>query len=159
MSEKVNYKDNNDELTEVARNVKSHLLLCVHSKCTKQFTKSSTIWTIDDEYDWLLRLKCKKCKIQWAVCCKCKSCKTALSTNRQIMLHKNTYHKIIVTENPSTKRTNSVLDDIDDYLNIKKQKLDQTNESSMQINDLLPKHDYIKNKYNSQVTRSHQKGK
>ena len=51
MSEKVNYKDNNDELTEVARNVKSHLLLCVHSKCTKQFTKSSTIWTIDDEYD------------------------------------------------------------------------------------------------------------
>ena len=152
------YKDN-DELNEVARNVKSHLLLCFHSKCTKQFTKSSTIWTIDNEYDWLLRLKCKKCKMKWAVCCKCKSCKTTLYTNRQIMLHKNTYHKIIDTTNPSTKRTKSVLEDIDDYLIIKKQKLDQTNESSTKTNDLLQTDHYIKNKYDSQVITSHKKGK
>ena len=117
-------------LRDAAINVQSHLLLCDNARCTEQFTKSSTIWEKDNNYDWLLRLKCIKCKTKWAICCKCKSCTKALTNNRQISLHKNTYHK----DNDHTnvkKRKKNVLDDIDAYLESKKPKGDET----ININD------------------------
>lgn len=146
MSEKEYYKDN-DDLNEVACNVESHLLLCYHPKCTKQFTKSSTIWTIDNEFDWLLRLKCKKCKMQWAVCFKCSSCKSALLTKRQISLHKNTYHKSNDSKNPPTKRTKSVIDDIDEYLMVKKQKINNNNNENKIVKELPSNDQVISNTY------------
>ena len=115
-------KDDNN-LSEVACNVKSHLLLCYNAKCTKQFTKSSTVWTTDNDYEWLLRLMCKKCKLQWAVCYKCNSCNSALLTKRQINVHKKNYHKSNATKIQSKKCTNSVIEDIDEYLLLNQQKI------------------------------------
>lgn len=85
---------NNTELRNTTKYINSYLLLCNDARCTKQYTKSSTIWFKDKDYDWLLRLKCTKCYQEWAVCSKCNHCTTQMITKRQINMHKNTYHNV-----------------------------------------------------------------
>jgi hypothetical protein len=101
--------------------VNTYLLLCSNATCTKQFTKSSTIWHIDYVYDWLIRLKCKKCHQEWAVCSTCNHCTRTMTCKRSIDMHRNTYHNSNQA-NYSKKRKNNILDDIDNYLSSKKNK-------------------------------------
>ena len=113
------------------------MILCYDARCTEQFTKSSTTWEKDNNYDWLLRLKCTKCKMKWAICCKCSSIIKALINERQISLHKNTYHRDN-HDNNFKKRKKNVLDDIDAYLESKKPKVIETiNISDNVHNDLV----------------------
>lgn len=142
------YSTSEKDLKEVAINVKRHLLLCCNANCTKQYTKSSTIWKNDCDYDWLLRLKCNQCKMKWAVCYKCSSCKTALLNTRQISLHKNSYHKqnrVNVLRNKKNDR----LHDIEVQTKSKKQKVNDEIEidveNSCDNNDLVLIEDSVKN--------------
>lgn len=116
------YLKSDKDLRELATNVKKNLLLCCNGDCTKQYTKSSTIWKKDIDYDWLLRLKCNKCKMEWAVCYTCSSCKTALLKPRQISLHKNSYHKHN-RSNVLTKKKKDRVDDIEVKIKSKKHKV------------------------------------
>jgi hypothetical protein len=128
---------NNEELRNATNSINSYLLLCKDARCTKHYTKSSTIWFKDKDYDWLLRLKCTKCFQEWAVCSKCNHCTTQMASKRQINMHKNTYHNSNEAKY-SKKRKNNILDDIDAYLESKKIKgIDVTTESNNDVtNDI-----------------------
>lgn len=120
MSNDFIYNDNHG-LSIIANKVESHLLLCYEAKCTKQFTKSSTVWKRDDNFDWLLRLKCRKCEMEWAVCCKCSTCKKAMINKRQISTHNSSYHRANIIHS-KTKRKIIGLNDKPDNIKCKKKK-------------------------------------
>lgn len=87
----------NDEtfkhIRRLAPNVNASIIMCKNHVCTKNYEVYSTKFV--NKHDWLLRLSCKVCKSEWAVCIECPKCKTMMKHERQICMHRNTYHKNI----------------------------------------------------------------
>lgn len=85
----------NDEsfkcIRRVAPTANASILMCRNHVCTKNYDVCST--KFESKHDWLLRLSCKVCKNEWAVCIDCPKFKTMMKKERQICMHRNTYHK------------------------------------------------------------------
>jgi hypothetical protein len=85
----------NDEsfkrIQRLAPDANATILMCRNHVCTKNYTKYTTKYV--SRHDWLLRLSCKVCKNDWAVCVECPKFKTMMKHERQICMHRNTYHK------------------------------------------------------------------
>ena len=80
------------ELRQKASNAAIYVLMCGNLNCTDHYKIPTTSWSINEEKEWLLNLKCSVCHLQWCVCCTCNNFKVRLVTSRQMLNHKNTHH-------------------------------------------------------------------
>ena len=105
----------NDEhfksIRRVAPITNASIIMCRNHICTKNYDVCST--KFESKHDWLLRLSCKVCKNEWAICTECPKFKTMMTKERQICMHRNTYHKCkhnSITQAKSFATVNQKLD-------------------------------------------------
>ena len=88
------------KLRSVAPDAKSYVLKCDKDMCSK----SKISWNRDDIHNWLLRLKCMNCKSEWSICSTCYNFQVQLRSNRQLNMHKNTYHRLKDNDIPNNDK-------------------------------------------------------
>lgn len=86
------FHHNFKELRQKASNVAVYVLMCGNLSCNDHYKIPTTLWSINEEKEWLLNLKCSVCHLRWCVCCTCNNLKVRLVTSRQMLNHKNTHH-------------------------------------------------------------------
>jgi hypothetical protein len=110
----------NDEsfkrIQRLAPKANATILMCPNHVCTKNYEKYTT--KFESKHDWLLRLSCKVCKKEWAVCIECPKFKTIMKIERQICMHRNTYHKGNQASILQTKPNESTKEKVVVYNNI-----------------------------------------
>lgn len=94
------YDDNFKLLRKKAPTAMSYVLSCANIECTSNYTINTTSWYEDKDDSWLLHLSCKRCNAKWCICRSCKMFKVIMKSNRQICVHRYSFH----TEKSNMKR-------------------------------------------------------
>jgi hypothetical protein len=86
------WKKDFTELRKTASKAVEYILMCSNLGCTDNYNNPTSLWRLDDEMKWCVKLKCSVCNNTWSVCYHCSKTKVRLAAPQQFRNHYNAYH-------------------------------------------------------------------